>query len=91
MGAVKQKKLKDHVDMAVEREMRQIEEQEKRERRPGEVEKLREKWEQSAYRVEAKLPEIWNDKPEVEKIRNEKRPEIGYFNGVTIINGKIVK
>lgn len=88
MGTVKQKKLKNHVDMAVEREMRQIEEQEKRERRPGEIEELRGKWEQSAHRVETKLPEIWNDKPET---GNEKRPEIGYFSGVTIINGKIVK
>lgn len=90
MSTNKEAKLKNNVDMAVEREMRQIEETQHRERQPGEKEQLREKWEQSAYRVEKKLPEIWNDKPD--KGTNEKRPEFGYFSGITIDkNGKIVR
>jgi hypothetical protein len=88
MGAVKEKKLKNNVDMAVEREMRQIEEKEGREREPGELEQLRPKWEQSAQRAEKKLPEIWNDKPET---GSDKRPQLGYFSGVTIENGKVIR
>lgn len=92
MGTVKESQLKNNVDMAVEREMRQIEEVQHRERQPGEKERLREKWERSAQRIDksGKLAEIWNDKPEEETINN--RPEFGYFSGVNFDkNGKIIR
>lgn len=57
----KENTLRRNVETAVEREMRQIEQAQKRERLPGEKEKLRGKWEDSANRIDrTKLNEVWN-------------------------------
>lgn len=58
----KSKVLRRNVEIAAEREMRQIEKREHRERKPGEVEALRKRnWEPSATRIHrTKLHEVWN-------------------------------
>jgi len=86
----KEKKLKRNIDVSTERELRQIEQRERRHRKPGEFDSLRRKWETGAKRVEKKLPELWNPK---ESGKDDfKRPMFGYFGGVSFDkNGKIIK
>ena len=74
--------------MAVERELRQTEKLEHRERRPGEKERLKKKWIESARRIDrdGKLAGIWNPKKDKDKQESIK----GYFRGVNIKNGKII-
>lgn len=88
----KETRLRNNVEMAVEREQRQIEQIENRERLPGEKEKRREKWLESANRVDkSKLSEIW-EPPQHKAISDSKRPEFGYFGGVNFDkNGKIIR
>jgi len=58
----KEKRLRQNIEVAVEREMRQIEKLEHRTRKPGEVEQKRKKWEESANRIHKnKLHEVWNE------------------------------
>lgn len=74
--------------MSVERELRKIEQQEKRVRRPGEKEKLKQKWIEGANRVDkSKLSEIWEDEKTTDKGYVK-----GYFTGITFDeNGRIIK
>jgi hypothetical protein len=84
----KESKIKEHLETALEREMRQIERKEKRTRRAGEKEKERQKWIDAAERVDkSKLDEMWNDEPS----EDSSGQAIGLFSGITFKNGKIVK
>lgn len=87
----KESKLRQNVEVSTERELRQIEQREKRTRKPGEFEKLRKKWEKGARRVdETMLSKVWN--PKESGSENPKRPEFGYFGGVNFDkDGKIIK
>jgi hypothetical protein len=86
----KQKKLRDNVEVAVEREMRQIEQTQCRERLPGEKESLKEKWIQGAQRIESsgKLAEVWNPKA----LPGSEGTIQGYFAGVNFDKeGRIIR
>jgi hypothetical protein len=91
MGVVeKESKLLQNVEVALEREVRQIKETQHRELAPGERDELRKKWEDSAQRIDSsgKLSEVWNAKPGTGQ---EKRHAFGYFGGVNFDpEGKIV-
>lgn len=57
----KEKKLREHVSIAAERTLRQIEKRERRERRPGELESIRKEFIPNAERLhKTKLHEVWN-------------------------------
>jgi len=89
MRSRKEQKLKNNVENAVEREMRDIERKERRERRAGEKDELRIKWEESARRVDrTKLHEIWENQPESKVETGNIR---GYYSGITFKNGKVQK
>lgn len=84
-------KLRQNVEVAVERELRQAEQAQQRERLPGEKERLKEKWIESARRIDRSgmLPRIW---------KNERSNPVdagqilGYFGGVNFDkNGKIIR
>lgn len=86
----KQKKLREHVEVAVEREMRQIEQTQHRERLSGEKEGLRLKWVESAQRIDnsGKLAEVWNPKP----LPGSEGTVQGYFAGVNFDKeGRIIR
>ena len=80
-------KLKRNIDVSLEREVRQKEKLERRTIRSEERREMRKKWVQGAYRVEKKLPEVWNPKTDVDKGTAK-----GYFGGVSFDNeGRIIR
>lgn len=57
----KEQRLRRNIDVSTERAIRQIERSEKRERLPGEWEKMRLEFVESAERIDReKLNEVWN-------------------------------
>ena len=83
----KVEKLKRNIDVSLEREVRQKEQVEHRVIRSEERKEMRKKWVQGAYRVEKRLPELWNPKKD-----EDKGTTVGYFGGVSFDNeGRIIR
>jgi hypothetical protein len=84
----KQEKLKRNIEVSLEREVRQVQETQRRKIGSEERKKMRKKWVQGAERVEkTMLSKVWNPKQDEDKPGKTK----GYFGGLNFDKeGKIM-